>query len=119
MTKSEMMFVGVAVLAGPTPLNSLSISIYLKFIRHEAEIIAGLALCFVDRGGAEALFGHLAYGYVKIICAWWRSRSQAGSARFQTAHCSLGGMTSGMGAGAGQRETQRPPIVSFLMLASI
>ena len=119
MTKSEMMFVGVAVLAGPTPHNSLSISIYLKFIRHKAKIIAGLALCFVDRGGAEALSGHLAYGYVKIICAWWRSRSQAGSARFQTAHCSLGGMTSGMGAGAGQRETQRPPIVSFLMLASI
>ena len=70
MTKSEMMFAGVAVLAGPTPLNSLSISIYLKFIRHKAEIIAGLALCFVDKGGADALFGHLAYGYVKIICAW-------------------------------------------------
>ena len=54
MTKSEMIVAGIAVLAGPTPLNSLSISIYLKFIRHEAEIIAGLALCFVDRGGAEA-----------------------------------------------------------------
>ena len=44
------------MLAGPTPLNSLSISIYLKFTRHEAEIIAGLALCFVDKGGAETFF---------------------------------------------------------------
>lgn len=69
-----MMLAEVAVLAGPTPLDSHRNSISLKFIRHEAEIIAGLALCFVNRGSAEAFcsLGHLAYGYVKIICVWWR-----------------------------------------------
>ena len=68
MIRSGTMLAEVAVLAGPTPLNPLSNSIFLEYIRHKAEIIAGLSLCFVNRGGAEALLlKHLAHGYVKII----------------------------------------------------